>query len=218
VTTSTTTSRKSNASSIFNPNNAGNQLNNILANYTGDLSACLSNCSNQGICKLNSLQQYICECNQYKTGAACQSDSRPCSNNPCLNNATCLNVMNQTKFQCECSNPNLYFGIYCENKFDLCQNSSVCFNNQGYCIVNGTQPMCKCLMGYSGVNCEILSTALAAKKVITKTTTIFAIIVMVCFVMIVIFFDYTKFFLMKNEKKNKNNKKNEDEKKHEKMI
>jgi preprotein translocase subunit SecG len=126
--------------------------------------------------------------------------------------------MNQTEFQCKCSNPNLYYGIYCEKKWDLCQNSSVCYNNQGYCILNGTQPMCKCLMGCSGVNCEILSTALAAKKVITRTTTIIAIIVMVCFVLIVIFFDYTKFFLMKNKKKNKNNKKHEDEKKHEKMI
>jgi preprotein translocase subunit SecG len=121
--------------------------------------------------------------------------------------------MNQTEFQCKCSNPNLYYGIYCENKFDLCQNSTVCANtNQGYCIVNGTQPMCKCLMGYSGVNCEILSTALAAKKVITRTTTIIAIIVMVCFVLIVIFFDYTKYFLMKNKSniKKKTNKKKHD--------
>jgi preprotein translocase subunit SecG len=155
------------------------------------------------------LQQYICECNQYKTGGACQSDSRPCSSNPCLNNATCLNVinqMNQSKFQCNCSNPNLYYGIFCENKFDLCQNSSVCFNNQGYCVVNDTQPMCKCLMGYSGVNCEILSSALSAKKVITKTTTIIAIVVMGLFILLVIFFDYTKYFLMKNKKSIKKNK------------
>ena len=195
-----TTQSSLNVSSIFNPNNAGNILNDILSNYTGDLSACLINCSNQGFCKLNSLQQYICECNQYRTGGACQSDSRPCSNNPCLNNATCLNVMNQTEFQCQCSNPNLYYGIYCENKFDLCQNSSVCINtNQGYCIVNGTQPLCKCLMGYSGVNCEILSTELVAIKVITKTTTIIAIVVMGCFVIVVIIFDYTKYFLIKNK-------------------
>jgi hypothetical protein len=123
--------------------------------------------------------------------------------------------MNQSEFQCQCSNPNLYYGIYCEKKFDLCKNSSVCANtNQGYCIVNGTQPMCKCLMGYSGVNCEMLSTELVAKKVITKTTTIIAIVVMGCYVLVVIFFDYTKYFLMKNKKNNKNNKKNANIKKH----
>jgi hypothetical protein len=111
---------------------------------------------------------------------------------------------NASEFQCQCSNPNLYYGIYCENKFDLCQNSTVCANsNQGYCVVNGTQPTCKCLMGYSGVNCEMFSTELQAKKVITRTTTIIAIVVMGCFVLLVIFFDYTKYFLMKNKKNNK---------------
>jgi len=188
-----------NPSALFNLNKTGNLLNKILADYTGDLSACLINCSNHGICKLNSLQQFICECNQYRTGGACQSDSRPCSRNPCLNNSTCINAMNQSEFECKCSNPNLYFGIYCENKFDLCQNSSVCYNNQGHCIVNGTQPMCKCFMGYSGVNCEILSIEMLVRTIIVRTASVIAFIVIGFYVLIVILFDYTKFFHIKNK-------------------
>jgi len=199
--TVTQSSSKINASSLFSQNGTGSQLNDVLASYTGDLTACLLNCSNQGVCVLNSLQQYICACSQYRTGKACQSDARSCLSSPCLNNAECSNSKNETHFKCQCSNST--FGIYCENKIDLCQNSSVCFNNQGFCILNDSQPMCKCLMGYSGVNCEVMSTSLVVRKVIIKTSSIVAIIVMVCFVVLVIFLDYTKYFLIADETKKK---------------
>jgi hypothetical protein len=74
--------------SLFSTNNAGDELNYVLSTYTGGLSECLVNCSNQGICVLNSLEQYVCQCNQFRLGASCQTDSRPCSSNPCLNNNT----------------------------------------------------------------------------------------------------------------------------------
>jgi hypothetical protein len=190
-----TTSFSINAYSLFTMNNTGSQLNNILSNYTGDLSACLANCSNQGICILNSLQQYICECSQYKTGKSCQSDTRPCSSNPCLNNGLCIDTNNQTlSFQCIC--PSLFYGIYCENKMDLCLNSSICFNNQGYCKMNGSQPVCKCIMGYSGVNCEIISSSLAVRKIIINVSAIIAFVVIAFFIFTILVFDYTKYFLM----------------------
>jgi len=184
-----------NASSLFNTNSTGGQLNQVLSNYTGYLSACLANCSNQGICTLNSLQEYICQCNQNRTGSACQSDTRPCSSNPCLNNGLCIDTNNQTSFQCNC--PSLFYGIYCENKIDLCQNSSICFNNQGYCKLNGSQPVCICIMGYSGVNCEILSTFLVVRKFVLTTASIIAIIVITCYIFTIIGFDLTKYFLIK---------------------
>jgi hypothetical protein len=199
TTTTITTTTTINTASLFSTNRTGSQLNEVLTNYTGDLSACLANCSNQGICTQNSLQQYICECSQYRTGKSCQSDTRPCSSNPCLNNGLCIDTNNQTSFQCIC--PSLFYGTYCENKRDLCLNSSICFNNQGYCKMNGSQPMCKCIMGYSGVNCEILSSSLAVRKSIINAATIIAIIVITCYILTIIGFDFTKYFLLKEKKK-----------------
>ena len=196
-----------NASQLFNQNNTGTELNNILSSYIGDLSACLVNCSNQGICVLNTLNKYICQCNEFRTGLACQSDSRPCSSNPCLNNGTCSNINdNQTSlssFRCICQD-NLYFGTHCENKVDLCLNKTdICLNDQqGYCIMNGSQPMCKCKNGYSGVKCEIASTSLIVRKVIINVSTVIVIVVMISLIILVLFFDYTKYILIKkNEKK-----------------
>ena len=173
--------------------------NSVLTTYTGDFSACLANCSNQGLCILDSSQQYICECNQFRIGSACQSDSRPCSSGPCLNGGICSDTINDTSFECTCQS-NLYYGRHCENKIDLCLNSSVCFNNQGYCIMNGSQPVCKCKIDYSGVNCEIMSNSLIIRKSIIDASTIIAIIVLVSFAMMILCLDYTKYFLMKDKK------------------
>ncbi len=148
---------------------------------------------------------YIYQCNQYRTGTGCQTDSRPCSSNPCLNNDTCSCMNNETSFQFFCQS-NLYYGTYCENKVDLCSNSTgMCYKNQGYCIMNDTQPMCKCLTGYSGTKCEITSASLVVRNAIINASSIIAIIVLVSFVIIVLCFDYTKYFLM-NKRNSINNK------------
>jgi hypothetical protein len=194
----TATSTRIYVNTFFSINNTGYQLNDILANYNGDLSACLANCSNQGVCILDSLtNKYICQCNQYRMGKACQTDSRPCSSNPCLNNGTCFNINNDTSFECDCQNPNLFYGIYCENKLDLCQNNNtnVCISpSQGYCIVNGSQPMCKCIMGYTGVRCENKSTFLVVRKYIIDSSTLIAIIVIASYMVLMIFLDCSRYF------------------------
>ena len=174
-------------------------MNNILQTYTGDLSACLSNCSNQGICVFGFQNKYICQCNEFRTGVSCQSDTRPCSSGPCLNNGNCSNINNDTSFQCTCQNE-LYYGIYCENKIDLCLNSTICTQNQGHCQMNGTQPNCKCFSDYSGINCDIKSASLIIKKSIISASTIIAIAVLVCFAILVFCFDYVKYCLMRNKK------------------
>jgi hypothetical protein len=196
-----------NPSNLFSLGNHGIELNEILANYTGDLSACLANCSNHGFCKFDSvMNKYMCQCDQYRMGRACQTDSRPCSSNPCLNNGTCSNMNNDTSFECTCQDSNLFYGIYCENNLDLCQinNTNVCVSlSQGYCIMNGSQPMCKCLMGYSGVNCEVISTFVIIRKYIVDSSTIITIIVLIGFILTVLFFDYTKYFVMNKPLKKK---------------
>jgi hypothetical protein len=55
--TSTVSFFKISSPYLFSQNSTGSQLNSILSTYTGDLSACLGNCSNRGSCVLNSLQQ-----------------------------------------------------------------------------------------------------------------------------------------------------------------
>ncbi len=145
------------------------------------------------------MQKYVCQCNQYKTGASCQTDSRPCSSSPCLNNGTCSDTNNNTSFYCTCQN-SLYFGVNCEHQVDLClNNTEICHESHGYCIMNETKPVCKCFMDFSGINCETMSTSLVVKKAIINVSTIVAILVMVCFMIIILGFDYTKYFLMKNQ-------------------
>lgn len=202
TSTSTSTSTlSSNAASILSLFITNNSSNNILTLYTGDLSSCLANCSNQGVCFLNSENKYACKCDKFKIGVACQSDTRSCASGPCLNNATCTNINNETTFMCTCQS-NLYVGIHCENKVNLCTNSTICTPSQGYCIMNETQPSCKCFAGYTGAYCEIMSTSLAVRKSVISVTTIITITVLVSFVVLVIFFDYTKYCLTKKRKKN----------------
>ena len=193
-------SLNSNLSSLFNLNNAGNQINKILTEYTGDLSGCLSNCSNNGVCILNSAQKFVCQCHFDKTGSSCQITNRPCGNNPCLNNGTCVERLNDTSFECVCSDSALYYGVFCERKFDLCKNSTVCFNNQGSCYMNGAEPACKCRQDYSGNNCEIISTSLAIKKSFITVASSLAIAIIACFILTVICLDFLKYYVMQNKK------------------
>ena len=97
---------------------------NILTNSNYDLSACLKNCSNNGLCLLNTTnQKYSCQCFTHFNGISCQFDTRPCSKYPCLNNGTCLNTnLNTSEFKCQCQLN--YFGLNCETKIDLCKNQN----------------------------------------------------------------------------------------------
>ena len=138
--------------------------------------------------------------NQNRMGVSCQSDTRPCSSSPCLNNGSCYNTNNDTSFQCTCQN-DLFYGIYCEYKLDLCLNSTKCIKGQGICQVNDTQISCKCFKGYSGQNFEIISTSLLVTKSIISVTTILTIIIMVSYVIMIFCFDFTKYCSIRKRKK-----------------
>ena len=123
TTSTTVTFKKFSFSNIQNLFSSGSALlSEILSSYTSDLSGCLSSCSNKGECMLTLSQKFVCQCNSiYIVGTACQTDLRPCSNGPCLNNGTCINNNNLTGYVCECGN--FYCGSNCEKRVNLCQIS-----------------------------------------------------------------------------------------------
>ncbi|XP_078357455.1 uncharacterized protein LOC144642352 isoform X3 [Oculina patagonica] len=76
------------------------------------------------------------------------SDINECTNNPCKNGATCVNL--QGSYRCDCTSG--YSGNTCETDVDECannpcKNGATCVNLQG-------SYRCDCKSGYSGNNCE----------------------------------------------------------------
>lgn len=141
-----------------------------LFNLGYDLSGCLVNCSNNGRCNFDiTLNAFYCVCDSiYSSGSACQLDTRPCSSNPCLNNASCfdysnflnnnLSIMTNTTFNCLCDK--YHEGLYCESKIDLCKNET-CSGN-GICQDLNNKPTCKCFSLYLGEKCDQQSSELRA--------------------------------------------------------
>lgn len=157
-----------------------------------DISACLTNCSGNGVCALDSNYNFYCACAEFYTGKTCDKDIRPCSAWPCLWNGNCTNLMNGTAPSFVCSCPYPYYGRNCQLKINLCQNST-CVPKQGSCKVNGTTPYCDCFIGFSGDNCQILSSQLQTAKTVSNVTGVLAAATIVSFFGIFIFMDITKY-------------------------
>ncbi|RMZ97087.1 hypothetical protein BpHYR1_041940, partial [Brachionus plicatilis] len=67
------------------------KLANLISIIDYDISGCLVNCSNHGICKKNHIRRYECLCEMGHFGKSCEKNKRPCSNAKlCLNNSTCV--------------------------------------------------------------------------------------------------------------------------------
>ena len=163
---------------------------NILKNYTGNVNSCLENCSNNGKCvQINGV--FGCSCEPFFIGASCQTDSRPCSKSPCLNNGTCLNKLNVTiSFECQCQQG--YFGVYCENRVDLCQN--VTCSLHGHCYVVGMTPYCKCYNGYLGETCDEESGLKKKVKSFQTGSIVICVIVLVSTCVIIVSNDILNYF------------------------
>ena len=158
-----------------------------------DVSSCLSNCSNNGVCKLSN-GKYVCDCFPDFIGAKCQTNSRPCYYYPCLNNGTCTDILNENltilnnqkvwDFICNCSQ--FYYGNRCQQKLNICEN--VTCSGNGHCIDNSSVASCKCYMYYSGAQCQNQSQILTTIKKAISVTAAVAITTLICF--------YSSFFIM----------------------
>ena len=181
-----------------------------------DLGGCLVNCTNNGQCKyISANDKIICSCFlKYMSGYACQIDTRPCSSNPCLNNATCIDFSNSrdynvssllsnnsSSFYCLCDI--YYSGTHCESKIDVCQNET-CSNN-GNCIDLDHLPKCKCVSMFLGEKCEIESSELKTVKKIISFTSILAIIILALFFVVFILMDISKYYFKCSNKKRRLN-------------
>ncbi|CAF1055510.1 unnamed protein product [Brachionus calyciflorus] len=131
-----------------------------------DFHNCMLNCSNNGLCLMDSNFNYECVCSSYYTGLKCQYDTRLCSSNPCLNKGVCVEGNNT--YSCLCSD--LYFGQNCEFKNDVCQNETC--NGNGVCKDVRNEPFCECLYLFSGKECEIKSEEIQTIKRVVKTSSI----------------------------------------------
>ena len=169
-----------------------------------DLNVCLSNCSNNGLCWLKS-GKVECKCNHDFYGNQCQYDKRVCSENKCLNNATCFVVQksNLTNFEnnsfyCECKKN--YYGEYCESAIDLCENQTCSYN--GNCIELNLSQKCKCFSLYEGEYCQYESASLKNIKMVITTASIIAILTLISLYLFMVIMDLTKYLIFKKKKKN----------------
>ena len=181
-------------------------INLLNSNY--DLSGCIVNCSNNGQCKFNSIiNNFYCSCYSiYFGGYACQIDTRPCSSNPCLNNATCVDYStssnySSSSFSCVCDEYYMYKGVYCESKIDVCRNET-CSTN-GYCLDLNNKAKCVCSSMYWGERCEMESNELKTEKQIISIASILAIIIIILFYIFIVLLDVAKFCCEKKVKKRK---------------
>jgi hypothetical protein len=167
-----------------------------LLNSSYDMSGCILNCTNHGVCWFDWVNnKYKCVCNKYFSGSSCQFDTRSCFSNPCLNNASCVDVFSNltsnnstllfSTYRCECQTG--YQGINCQNKIDICANET-CSNN-GYCHEVKNLPKCKCFSMYEGEKCNIQSNELKTIKYVITTSSIVAIFVIIVFYFLILLMD-----------------------------
>lgn len=178
-----------------------------ILNSTYDVSDCIVNCTNNGICKYSGNLTFVCVCNSNYAGRTCQVSTLPCSHNPCLNNATCYE--NTTSYYCACSGP-LYYGTNCELRRNLCENETCSGNGKCEETNNNQTAVCKCFSQYSGSKCEIKSKQLKDVQTVVSTSSIIAIIILALFYtsfLISDIFDY--WFIDKSDRKLKKKVKHE---------
>ena len=155
-----------------------------------DLTGCLSNCSNNGLCGLDQNNKFDCKCQEHFVGGSCQTDTRACSYFPCQNEGNCTEVVvpdSPNTFNCSCD-PALFYGTRCEFKVDLC--AGIKCSNHGKCFDVASVPTCKCFANFNGTNCEIKSATLRVIESAIQSASIVAITFLTAFFVSLLVMDY----------------------------
>uniref|UniRef100_A0A3B3V691 Delta-like 2 homolog (Drosophila) n=1 Tax=Poecilia latipinna TaxID=48699 RepID=A0A3B3V691_9TELE len=100
------------------------------------------------------LQPWQCACQPGWGGRFCDKDLSVCSQQPCLNGATCL-MEDSGDFRCLC--PDGFHGPTCRKRKgpclqrrSPCKNGGLCEDADGF----ATELVCRCLAGFTGPRCE----------------------------------------------------------------
>ena len=210
TSTETLTTSDSFVSIVFD---ADTLINLILSNYTGDMSACIVNCTNHGDCYIDPITKKLgCRCIQHYSGDACQTDTRACSSDPCLNGAECLDTTtlpslatSNTSYWCNCSS--FYYGANCESKYDLCEN--VTCSGHGSCSAENEVANCTCFSNYFGDQCQFEEEALKTIKQVVSAASILAIVILVLFYAIFVCNDCHAYFISRRKMKRETRKQSE---------
>ncbi|GMT36670.1 hypothetical protein PFISCL1PPCAC_27967, partial [Pristionchus fissidentatus] len=117
-----------------------------------EIDACYGHpCMNNATCKVIEEGRFTCMCRKGFTGHLCEKNNDDCVNNKCQNGAKCIDMINS--YRCACGER--FSGRYCEEKMPFCSRSLQPCRNGGSCVAEnkGESYKCKCLAGFTGVNC-----------------------------------------------------------------
>lgn len=168
-----------------------------------DIYGVLMNCSSNGLITYNFEENLYCACNQYFAGTACETDLKPCSRDPCLNNSTCIDELTDNTFTCLCDHSR-YYGKRCEYQIDHCQNETC--SNHGTCKEYFNNYKCNCFYLYEGEKCEKEAYKLKLLRKVIKGSMITAIIVIISLYLFTIFIDFSSYYMKNTTKVPKFNK------------
>ncbi|XP_035724721.1 protein crumbs-like isoform X1 [Vespa mandarinia] len=119
-----------------------------------DINECvtLSPCQHDGVC-VNKPGSFRCECPDQFVGELCENFRLiTCQSEPCKNGSTCTDIVNSKtgdNYTCTCMTG--FEGTQCDLPYCQVQKCQ----NGGTCDLLRQAPQCMCLVGYTGLYCEI---------------------------------------------------------------
>ncbi|CAF3641598.1 unnamed protein product [Rotaria sordida] len=118
-----------------------------------------NNCSiENSICEDHLDGYYTCKCHQGFTGQYCETNIDECASSPCINNSTCIDLING--YMCNCTNG--YINSHCSKSINdtcfgqihTCENNGTCILKSAHLYIDNPESECQCTNGYNGKWCE----------------------------------------------------------------
>ena len=158
----------SGSGSIFVPPTCSNKTLGPSCNISSSPCDMMQPCLNQGTCSLNISVPvgYQCSCKVDFSGAYCELDISSChSFSICLYGGICNSTVNQTTCKC----PAGKLGGHCQDEVDICKN--ITCQNHGQCVSKYGNWSCLCINTdlYSGTYCQIKSSSLRIKEIVSRS-------------------------------------------------